>query len=78
MYLGWWCQCYLREKYMERVKHHVARDPTSSQVHKRDHVDLSRQRPVGTVRSSEVSTLYNLRSSSGECRLAIWAIMCRN
>lgn len=65
-YLGWWCQCYLREKFMERVKHLVARDPTSSQVHKKDRVDLGRQRITGTEKSSEISTLCDPRSSSGE------------
>ena len=65
-YLGWWCQCYLREKFMERVKILVASDPISNQLHTKDQADLGRQRTVETVKSSEISTLCDLGGSSGE------------
>ena len=41
-YLGWWCQCYLREKFIERVKHLVARDPTGNQMDTKEQVDLGK------------------------------------
>ena len=57
-YLGWWCQRYLREKFVERVKHLVADDPTVNNTHTKQQVDLRK--------SSEISTLRDMSSSSGE------------
>lgn len=71
-YLGWWCQRYLREKFMERVKHLVAKDPTGGQNIIDIQVGLLRQQTVEIVKSSEISTLCDLRGSSGECRFSEW------
>ena len=62
-YFGWWCQSYLREKFRERVEHLVAKDPAAPT---KELAELRWQRTAETVKSSEISTLRNPSSSSGE------------
>ena len=71
-YFGWWCQRFLREKFSERVDHLVAKDPTATHAHAEEPVDLRLQQTLETVRSSEMSTLGDMSSISGERRFADW------
>lgn len=78
-YLGWWCQRYLREKFIDRVKHLVAEDPSGrgSNAHTRPKFDLRQQSAAETVQGSEISTLRNFSGSSGECRFSDWPSNCK-
>ena len=71
-YLGWWCQRFLREKFRERVDHLVAEDPPATHSRAEGLVNLQLQQTADTVKSSEMSTLRNMSSSSGEHRFAGW------
>lgn len=75
-YLGWWCQRYLREKFVERVKHLVPKEPTDDSTHSKV-IDLGRRQTVETIKSSEISTLCDLSGSSGECCLPDWPRNCK-
>ena len=68
-YLGWWCQCYLREKFIERVKLLVPEDPTGNHTPTDEEFDLGKEQTAEMVKSSESCTLCNPSSSSGESRL---------
>ena len=67
-YLAWWCQCYLREKFIERVEHLVPQDRTGNRIRTRAPRKLQRQQTAETIKISGISTLGDLSGSSGECR----------